>query len=187
MGKQAPPPRPASARPEVDRIDPGDFEDQRCPHCGAPMSKRGCATCAHELARLGAGSHLVDDQPLESAAARDAQDERAAQGAPRMHAAPSTPPVAIAPAQTTAPKVSYTAAERTRLRQLVAAVGERMPRSTLGGAVDVGLAGAWASLVEAMALGDEPRTRVCPTCGHTGMHAATRCGHCWRPLAALGS
>ncbi len=40
----------------------------------------------------------------------------------------------------------------------------------------------WASFVAALALGDAPATRVCPTCKHTGMRAASRCGYCWSYL-----
>jgi hypothetical protein len=44
------------------------------------------------------------------------------------------------------------------------------------------LRSAWASLVDALALGPDPEYRACPHCGATGMRAATRCGTCWRAL-----
>ena len=44
------------------------------------------------------------------------------------------------------------------------------------------LRSAWASLVDALALGPDPEYRTCPHCGATGMRAATRCGNCWRAL-----
>ena len=41
---------------------------------------------------------------------------------------------------------------------------------------------AWAALVEALALGQAPQLRECPSCGNTAMRAATRCGYCWVAL-----
>jgi hypothetical protein len=46
---------------------------------------------------------------------------------------------------------------------------------------------AWRGLVELLALMPPPELRECPSCGMTGMRAATRCGYCWtalKPLAA---
>lgn len=37
-------------------------------------------------------------------------------------------------------------------------------------------------MAAAMDLGPEPAVRRCPHCGHTGMRAATLCGHCWEAL-----
>jgi hypothetical protein len=45
-----------------------------------------------------------------------------------------------------------------------------------------GLREAWTALVEALALGPAPELRDCPSCGNTGMRAATRCGSCWVAL-----
>ena len=47
------------------------------------------------------------------------------------------------------------------------------------------LRAAWAEMVEALALGPPPELRTCPTCGETGMRAATRCMRCWSSLAVL--
>jgi hypothetical protein len=46
------------------------------------------------------------------------------------------------------------------------------------------LRAAWASVVEALALGPAPELRECPSCGRIGMRDATRCGHCWVKLTA---
>ena len=45
--------------------------------------------------------------------------------------------------------------------------------------VSAGLREAWTALVEALALGPAPELRDCPSCGKSGMRAATRCGSCW--------
>jgi hypothetical protein len=47
------------------------------------------------------------------------------------------------------------------------------------------LIASWARLVELMALGAAPQLRQCPRCGNSVRRAATRCGHCWSPLAPL--
>lgn len=44
------------------------------------------------------------------------------------------------------------------------------------------LAAPWADLVAQLALGPEPPTRNCPTCGAIGMRNATLCGNCWAKL-----
>lgn len=44
------------------------------------------------------------------------------------------------------------------------------------------LRGAWRHLVETLALTPPPELRECPSCGRTGMRAATRCGYCWTAL-----
>ncbi len=43
----------------------------------------------------------------------------------------------------------------------------------------------WVELVDALALGPAPELRDCPSCGKSGMRAATRCGFCWTKLAPL--
>jgi len=47
------------------------------------------------------------------------------------------------------------------------------------------LIASWARLVELMALGAASELRECPRCGNSVRRAATRCGHCWSPLAPL--
>jgi hypothetical protein len=47
------------------------------------------------------------------------------------------------------------------------------------------LRAAWAEMVDVLALGPPPELRTCPTCGASGMRAATRCMHCWSSLAPL--
>ena len=44
------------------------------------------------------------------------------------------------------------------------------------------LRGAWAQLVDALALAPAPATRDCPNCGMPGMRDATVCGYCWKKL-----
>ena len=44
------------------------------------------------------------------------------------------------------------------------------------------LTASWAQLVGLMALGVAPARRQCPSCGNSGMRAATRCGSCWASL-----
>jgi hypothetical protein len=47
------------------------------------------------------------------------------------------------------------------------------------------LAIAWAELVRLLSLGPAPEVRECPSCGRSGMRAATRCGYCWTALPPL--
>ncbi|MBI2390748.1 MAG: hypothetical protein HYV09_14255 [Deltaproteobacteria bacterium] len=44
----------------------------------------------------------------------------------------------------------------------------------------------WDQLVQHLALGPAPDTRVCPSCSHTIMRAATLCGYCWMKLPEGG-
>jgi hypothetical protein len=81
-------------------------------------------------------------------------------------------------------------AARSRLRGLVDKVDQEL--SLLPTLVDAkdgsqpnGLRGAWAELVEQLALGPEPEVRDCPSCGHICMRTATICGHCWSKLPEL--
>lgn len=81
------------------------------------------------------------------------------------------------------PFLDATEAHRAALRTAVAAVDAfivHLPRSHPG--PDRGLHAAWGSLVSLLALGSPPQLRTCPRCGHAGLRAATRCGHCWAPL-----
>jgi hypothetical protein len=45
------------------------------------------------------------------------------------------------------------------------------------------LTASWARLVELLALGAAPQLSQCPRCENSVRRAATRCGHCWSPLA----
>lgn len=69
---------------------------------------------------------------------------------------------------------------RSRLRALIAQLDVAVAASGNPAVQDT-----WPRLVAELDLGPEPEVRVCPTCGQTGMRAATRCGHCWTPLAPL--
>ncbi|HVV84459.1 MAG TPA: hypothetical protein VHE35_15430 [Kofleriaceae bacterium] len=82
---------------------------------------------------------------------------------------------------------------RSRLRAAVARVDRAItalpstghaPASADGAPAD-GLPGAWADLVDLLALGPEPALRTCPHCRHVGMRAASRCGFCWQALEPL--
>ncbi len=84
----------------------------------------------------------------------------------------------------------HPSSERSRLRSLVATIeGELAALSaSQGDATAHGteeLRVAWTELVAALALGPEPATRECPTCGRFGMRDATLCGYCWAALAPL--
>lgn len=41
---------------------------------------------------------------------------------------------------------------------------------------------SWSELVRTLALGPPRETRLCPTCGRSGMREATLCGYCWAHL-----
>jgi hypothetical protein len=75
------------------------------------------------------------------------------------------------------------------LRPLVAAIDHDLAglgASTAGGAAGTApLLASWRRLVDALALGPAPELRVCPTCRHSGILAATRCGFCWSELLPL--
>lgn len=66
---------------------------------------------------------------------------------------------------------------RSRLRTTVADI-ERLLQGTPPGP----LSASFASLVQQLDLGPEPKLRSCPSCGATSMRAATRCGTCWVKL-----
>jgi hypothetical protein len=72
---------------------------------------------------------------------------------------------------------------RNNLRTLVAKVGLELEAAPAGPKV----AASWAELVAALALGDAPETRACPTCGDTCMRGASRCSKCWHSLEPLAS
>ncbi len=87
--------------------------------------------------------------------------------------------------------LSFSGADLSRLRTLVAAVGKEIALApgaattaesqTPKSALDT----TWSRLVEMLDLGTEPKFRECPTCKHTCALGASRCGHCWTSLPAL--
>ena len=78
-------------------------------------------------------------------------------------------------------------ADMVRLRTVIAAIDRELlllPAADGDGeAATEPLRRSWDELVELLALGPAPETRVCPICGHTCMHDATRCGNCWNKLS----
>ena len=71
------------------------------------------------------------------------------------------------------------------IRALVDAVGRDVSRlrdAPEHHEASAGLAQSWAALVDWLALGPAPRTRLCPACGKTLMADATACGYCWTRL-----
>lgn len=75
----------------------------------------------------------------------------------------------------------YSDAAVAKLRTIIDAIEEEIARTPPTAA----LAASWAELVEVLAIGPEPATRVCPTCQGVGMRAASRCGNCWASLEPL--
>ena len=84
--------------------------------------------------------------------------------------------------------ITFSGADLSRLRALVAAVGKEIALApgavaTAGGptprtALDL----SWSRLVEMLDLGTAPEMRACPSCKHLCTVGATRCGHCWTSL-----
>lgn len=72
-------------------------------------------------------------------------------------------------------------AGQEKLRTLVAGVEHELTLLPTSDATS-GLRAAWLTLVQTMALGPSPLTRVCPKCGGIGMRDASRCGSCWTNL-----
>ena len=76
--------------------------------------------------------------------------------------------------------------DTARLRTVIAAIDRELallPTSEADGVPPTQpLRSSWAELVELLAVGPAPETRLCPICGHLAMSAATRCGSCWNPL-----
>jgi hypothetical protein len=89
--------------------------------------------------------------------------------------------------------LSFSGADLSRLRTLVEAVDKDialLPRPvTVAGspAPSTTLDMTWSNLVTMLALGTEPKTRECPACKHACAHGASRCGHCWTSLPAMGT
>ncbi len=81
-------------------------------------------------------------------------------------------------------KESHSVNQRT-LRTLLASVETGIARATADAAsVDdkQALTQAWQALVQHLALGPAPLTRLCPQCQREIMRAATVCGYCWSRL-----
>lgn len=78
-------------------------------------------------------------------------------------------------------------ADRPRLHALMTMVQNEMSRLPLAPDLKRELESAWAALVEELSSSTShaPLQRVCPSCGHSGMRDATRCGYCWEKLAPL--
>jgi hypothetical protein len=86
--------------------------------------------------------------------------------------------------------LTFSGAELSRLRNLVAAVGKEIalvsgvattPESQTRRTAP---AMTWPRLVEMLDLGTGPKLRACPECKHLCPLGATRCGHCWSSLQA---
>jgi hypothetical protein len=89
--------------------------------------------------------------------------------------------------------ISFSSADLTRLRTLVAAVANEIalvPGSTKpadGERARTGLDVAWSNLVEMLDLGPEPVMATCPKCKHPYPIGALRCDHCWTSLSDLNA
>jgi hypothetical protein len=77
--------------------------------------------------------------------------------------------------------ISYGDKTVATLRTLVSAIESEFASAAPAEALRV----AWTQVVEILALGPPPELRACPTCGNSGMRAATRCLHCWSALPLL--
>jgi hypothetical protein len=75
----------------------------------------------------------------------------------------------------------YSDAAMAKLRTIVDTIDQEIVAAPPTAA----LRGAWAELVQVLALGPPPQTRECPTCHRIGMRAASRCGGCWTALQPL--
>lgn len=85
-------------------------------------------------------------------------------------------------------QVSFGDAARGKLRNLIEAIDREIPPAPPPGHGDPptgSLHASWRELVQLLALGPPPETRVCPTCGGTGMRTASRCASCWSRLEPL--
>lgn len=73
--------------------------------------------------------------------------------------------------------------ERTELRTSVAEVEQKLAALSAAHSPTeadlTALRASFSRVVAQLALGPEPETRACPTCGKRIMRDATRCMHCW--------
>lgn len=87
--------------------------------------------------------------------------------------------------------LSFSGADLTRLRTLVAAVSKEIalvPRAAATAEPQTpktALEITWSNLIQMLDLGTEPEMRECPECKHLCPVGATRCVHCWSSLPAL--
>ena len=83
--------------------------------------------------------------------------------------------------------LSFSGADLSKLRTLVAAVEKEVALASGGTAVKspgprTALDMTWLRLVEMLDLGAEPETATCPACRQPCAVGASRCGHCWVSL-----
>jgi hypothetical protein len=97
-------------------------------------------------------------------------------------------------------RLSFSGAELTRLRSLVAEVANELalaqPKDSTtpeqGDAPRTPLEATWSRLVQMLDLGPEPALHECPKCKRLNMLGSARCGYCWsilpaKPADAAGS
>ena len=77
--------------------------------------------------------------------------------------------------------ISYGDKSLTKLRSLVKAIDRQLAEIP----PSQELRATWSELVDVLGLGPSPELRTCPTCGESGMRAATRCIRCWSALTPL--
>jgi len=77
--------------------------------------------------------------------------------------------------------ISYGDKSLTKLRSLVTTIERQLAEIPPSEELRV----AWSELVDVLGLGPSPELRTCPTCGESGMRAATRCIRCWSALTPL--
>mgnify|MGYP001234658303 CR=1 FL=1 len=69
----------------------------------------------------------------------------------------------------------------SKLRSIVATIEHEIVQAPPTAAIRA----AFTELVDTLALGPAPATRICPKCHSVGMRAASRCGNCWASLERL--
>ena len=85
----------------------------------------------------------------------------------------------------TSPRNPVPDAARSRLREIVATIDleiSRLPTRRIpddNGTATSDLLASWKELVQKLVLGVEADEPKWPVCQRTGVHAATRCWHCW--------
>jgi hypothetical protein len=76
-------------------------------------------------------------------------------------------------------------AARSQLRATVARLSTEIDRLPPSANAEPGhdVRALFADLVEQLALGAEPETRICPVCKQVCARMATLCSHCWTKLS----